>query len=160
MTARGRSDPARDAGGALRAIARHAGKRAPMETLEEVELEPGAGVPGDSRGRGERPVTIVSEQSWAEATSEIGAPVSWLARRANLLVSGVDLPSAVGRMLQIGGALLEIEGEVAPCGRMDEAQAGLRQALAAGMRAGVWGRVVTAGRIRVGDPVRVGRARP
>jgi MOSC domain-containing protein YiiM len=58
-------------------------------------------------------------------------------------------------MLEIGGVLLRIHGEVAPCQVMDAAHAGLRRALGPEMRAGFWGRVLVGGTVRVGDVVRV-----
>jgi MOSC domain-containing protein YiiM len=143
------------ADGVLRGIARHEAPRAPMEALESAELVVGAGLQGDARGEGDRPIVIVSEEGWQAALQELGHSVEWLTRRGNLLVSGVDLPSSVGKRLEIGGTVLEIAGEVAPCGLMDKFQAGLRKALEPEMRAGVWGRIITGGTIRIGDGVRV-----
>ncbi len=143
-----------DRSGVLRAIAHHEKPRAPMESLEVVELREGRGLEGDHRGRGDRPIAIVSEESWGAATKELGVDVPWLARRANLLVSGVDLTGPPGWRLEVGSCLLEVGGEVDPCALMDKMEPGLRKALEPEMRAGVWGRVVRGGTIRVGDPVR------
>ena len=77
--------------------------------------------------------------------------VLWTARRANLLVEGLDLLEATGAQLRVGGAVLEVTGETKPCGRMDQEAAGLRNTLVPGWRGGVTCRVLTGGLIRVGD---------
>ncbi len=74
------------------------------------------------------------------------------ARRANVVVQGIDLEKSHGRMLRLGGCLVRINGEVRPCERMDEARQGLRSALNPHWRGGVFAEIVEGGTIRVGDP--------
>jgi MOSC domain-containing protein YiiM len=125
-----------------------------MELHERRAVTLDAGIEGDLRGRpGPRQVTVVARESWAEACRVLGREVAWTARRANLLVEGVTLERATGRVLRIGGVELEITGETEPCSRMDEAAAGLRAALEPEWRAGVTCRVRRAGAIATGDPV-------
>lgn len=127
-----------------------------MELLEDATLDEEAGVVGDSRGRSAgRQVTVLAREAWQEACDELGRELPWTTRRANLLVEGVDLPRQAGRRLGVGDALLEITGETEPCQRMDDAAPGLRRSLRPGWRGGVTCRVVTGGRVRPGDAVRV-----
>jgi len=115
----------------------------------------GRGLEGDQRRTAHRAVTVLSLEQWQETMAALGADLPPQARRANVIVSGVDLPSSLGKQLRLGDVVLEIVGETRPCHVMDDAHAGLKDALAPGLRAGVHGRVVTEGDIRVGDAVEI-----
>ena len=69
------------------------------------------------------------------------------------MVSGVDLENTRNRVLRIGDLRLRIRGETRPCRRMDEAQPGLKRALSAAWRGGVYGQVLGDAEIRIGDAV-------
>jgi MOSC domain-containing protein YiiM len=73
-------------------------------------------------------------------------------RRANILLSGVDLRASLGKVLRIGGSRIRILGETRPCERMDQACAGLRDALSVPWGGGAFGEVLDEGEIAVGDP--------
>ena len=137
-------------------IARHAAPYALMERLDEVAISVEGGLQGDFRGtHPRRSVTVLTQTGWDEACREVGRDVDWTARRANLLVDGLEpLDLAAGR-IRIGDVVLEIGGETRPCERMDEACAGLLAALVPGRRAGSYCRVLAGGTVRVGDPVTV-----
>lgn len=114
------------------------------------------GLEGDFRGRTRnRQVTVLSREAWAAACAAVGADLPWTTRRANLLVEGLDLEETTGQRLHIGEVVLEITGETRPCTRMEEAHAGLREALTPGWRGGVTCRVVTPGTVRTGATVRL-----
>jgi MOSC domain-containing protein YiiM len=81
--------------------------------------------------------------------------VPWIARRANLLLDGLEPLDIVAGRIHIGSVVLEILAETRPCERMDEACPGLMQALVPGLRAGSYCRVLSGGVVRVGDAVRV-----
>ena len=132
-------------------------QRAPATPLSEVEAVAGQGLAGDHPRRPYRAVTLLSQQSWEEATAPFGGQLPPETRRANLLIGG-DLAGTMGRRLRIGEAELVIRGETTPCDRMNEARPGLRKMLSVQMRGGVFGAVVKGGLIRVGDRVTAGES--
>lgn len=130
----------------------------PAESRPSARVAAGRGLVGDRPRAAHRAVTLVSLEQWRETLGELGAELPPEARRANVTVSGVDLPSSIGQRLRLGSVVLEIVGETVPCSNMDHAYQGLRRALTPGLRGGVHGRVVSEGEIRVGDPVEILRA--
>ena len=80
-----------------------------MQELPRAEVTAGSGVADDFRGRsGRRQVTVLSLEDWQAACAQAGRPeLPWTSRRANLLVSGLDLAAAgaaaaAGCVLRIG----------------------------------------------------------
>jgi MOSC domain-containing protein YiiM len=126
-----------------------------MQELQKVDVTVDQGIIDDYRGSGLRQVTFLSTQQWQETLQELGVDLPWHTRRANLLIEGIDLPDVVGQQLQIGDCLFTIYGETEPCQRMEEIQPGLQQALKPDLRAGVWGKVVRGGSLRLGQQVQV-----
>ncbi len=141
--------------GTLRGIAVRSASRAPMQERQEVNVTIEQGIREDYRGSGLRQVTFISVEQWQETIKELDVDLPWHTRRANLLIEGIDLPGTVGEQIRIGDCLFTIYGETEPCQRMEELQAGLQQALRPDLRAGVWGKVVEGGTLRVGESVRV-----
>ncbi len=139
----------------LQGIAYRTASRAPMQLIDQCEVSLEEGVHTDTRGKpGKRQVTLLAADSWSQACAELEMNLPWTTRRANLLLSGVTFgPDDVGRQVRIGEVLLEITGETAPCHRMDEQHEGLTVILEPGWRGGVCCRVLSPGRIAVGDPV-------
>jgi MOSC domain-containing protein YiiM len=136
-----------------------------METLAVAEVTPDCGILGDSRGKpranGDNrfQVTLLGCEDWQAALAELGEPVDWTARRANLLVEGIALPHCAGVRISIGqDVMLETTMETDPCNRMDEAAPGLRAALIPDWRGGVRTRVLAGGIIEIGDEVRISAA--
>ena len=130
--------------------------RGPMDPVDEARLIAGQGVAGSVDRSRRRQVTVLTREAWERCMAELEADLDPSARRANLLVSGVDLENTRGRVLQIGDVRLLIGGEVTPCERMDEAFTGLRAALRPSWRAGAFAQVLDDATIRIGDPVRWG----
>jgi MOSC domain-containing protein YiiM len=128
-------------------------RRAPTEEVPHATLIAGSGIDGNADRGGRRQVTVLSAERWAEILSELGAEVDPGVRRANLLVSGIDLAESRGRILRVGACELRIRGETRPCERMDEALPGLREVMKARWGGGVFAEVVSGGEIRVGDVV-------
>jgi MOSC domain-containing protein YiiM len=116
------------------------------------------GLAGDHRaGRagGNRQVTLIQLEHLAVVASLCGLDsVAPEALRRNLVVDGLNLLALVGRQFRVGEAVLLGTGPCPPCSKME-------QALGPGgynaMRGhgGVTARVVSGGRLRLGDPVSI-----
>jgi MOSC domain-containing protein YiiM len=128
-------------------------RRGPMDSVREARLLEGKGVEGNADRSRFRQVTVLEREAWDKCMSELGASLDPSTRRANVLVRGVELYKKRQQTLIIGSAKLLILGEVKPCERMEEALAGLRNAMRPEWRGGVFGQVTEGGIIRVGDPV-------
>jgi MOSC domain-containing protein YiiM len=126
-------------------------KHGPMDPVGEAEAVEGRGLKNNANQGGKRQVTLIDESRWREAQEILGIDVDPRARRANVMLRGIDLEKTNGRILRIGDCVLRIYGETRPCEQMDEAQEGLREALKPRWRGGAFAEVVTGGTIRVGD---------
>ncbi len=129
----------------------------PTEPVDRLELTPERGILGDHAARNRRQITILSEEAWSDAVSELGRSVPWQARRANVLVRGLDLAGTAGCTLELGECAIRIHGETRPCQVMDDAAAGLKAALVAHWRGGIHGEVLRGGTVRPGDPAALAR---
>jgi MOSC domain-containing protein YiiM len=137
-------------------IATRPKKRAPMDVYYAANVTFAKGVGDDSRGkfRNHRQVTVMSKESWDEVCSELDRRLHWATRRANILISGVDLENTVGNYLRIGkDVLLKVTGELEPCNRMDEQHQGLTEALKPNWRGGVCCELISEGEIKERDLV-------
>jgi MOSC domain-containing protein YiiM len=128
--------------------------RGVMDPVDSATLVEAKGVQDSANFGSFRQVTLISLERWLEMMAELNADVDPAARRAELLLSGVDLEHSRGRLLEVGPAVLRIGGETRPCERMDEAYRGLRDVMAERWGGGAWAEVLRGGAIRVGDPVR------
>jgi MOSC domain-containing protein YiiM len=125
-----------------------------MHTLERAEISDETGVARDFRGKkGNRQVTVISADVWRLVCKEIGTPLPWTTRRANLLVEDIDLPRSIGGEIHLGPVRLLVTGETDPCSRMEEQCAGLKAALQPDWRGGVCCRVLRGGAVAIGDSV-------
>ena len=100
-------------------------KGGPMDGVPAATLEPGQGLHGNANRGGKRQVTLIAAERWRELTGTLGADLDPSTRRANVLLSGIDLEESRGRILRIGATRLQINGETRPCEQMEEACAGL-----------------------------------
>ena len=123
-----------------------------MDPARSGRLVVGLGLEGNTDQGGRRQVTIIEKEVWEEVSRSLGVSVDPAARRANVMVSGVPLAGIRGRVLRIGACRLEVLNETRPCEVMDEAQPGLRDALAKCWGGGSYGVVLEGGEIAVGDP--------
>ena len=128
-------------------------KRGPMDPATEATMVEGRGIEGNANQGGKRQVTIISKEMWEKLMGEVGGDNDPASRRANLMVSGVDLRDARSRVLAIGDVRVRIYGETRPCERMEEAQPGLKSAMEGSWNGGAFGEVLDDGTIAVGDAV-------
>jgi MOSC domain-containing protein YiiM len=128
-------------------------KSGPMDAVDAAVLEVDHGLRGNANHGGRRQVTIISQARWAELMDALGADLPPGARRANLMVSRVDLENSRGRVLRVGTTRLKINGETRPCELMEEAHAGLQALMRERWGGGAFAEVLDGGQIRVGDAV-------
>lgn len=127
-----------------------------MHTISSAVVGTETGVSPDYRGLpGKRQVTVLSKEAFDTACAELETTLPWTIRRANLLISGIELENSTGKQLRIGDLILEITGETEPCYRMDEQYEGLKSALEPAWRGGVTCRVIQGGNIKIGDEVQL-----
>lgn len=139
--------------GRLEAIWIKSMRRGPMLPRNEAVLRAARGLVGNTDQRGKRQVTVIQQERWKELMRALGADLGPENRRANLMISTLDLEDSHGRILQIGDCRLRVLGETRPCERMDEALSGLQEAMRSRWGGGVFTEVLDDGTIRIGDPV-------
>ena len=128
-------------------------KRGRMDPVRSAVLEPRIGLVDNANRGGRRQVTILSRERWSEIMQTLGVDLDPSTRRANLLVSGINLQQSRGRVLKVGAARLLINGETRPCEQMEEAYPGLQAAMRERWGGGAFAEVLDGGEIRAGDPV-------
>ena len=124
-----------------------------MDSLREATLVAGQGMVGSVGRSRRRQITILAREAWDAATRFLDFVPGPECRRANILVSGIELAHTRGRTLRLGECLIAVGGELTPCERMDDASPGLREGLRPDWRGGVFGEVLEGGVVRVGDSV-------
>lgn len=139
--------------GRLEAIWLKRARGGPMDAVESALLEVGTGLRGNANRGGRRQVTLIARERWSELMHGLGAELDPRTRRANLMVSGIDLENSRGRLLRVGGAILRINGETRPCEQMEAAHAGLQALMRERWGGGAFAEVVDGGPLRVGDAV-------
>lgn len=127
--------------------------RGVMDPASTARLRAGQGIEGSADRSRRRQVSVLTREGWQDALAAVGGTAPPEARRANLLVAGIDLAGSRGRVLRIGAARLLVGGELRPCERMEEALPGLRLALDPAWRGGVFTEVLADATVQVGDPV-------
>ncbi len=129
----------------------------PMDAADAARMVKGRGMVGNADQGGRRQVTVLAAEAWSSVCADLGLEVDAgpgpVARRANLLTTGIDLAHSRGRVLRIGGVRVRLYGETVPCRLMEETHAGLQEALRPDWRGGAFGEVLDDGEIAIGDPV-------
>jgi MOSC domain-containing protein YiiM len=127
-------------------------RRGPMDAVDQAQLVAGQGLAGNANQDGRRQVTIIEREVFEQLRESLGEDVEPRMRRANLMVSGVRLEGARGRILRLGACRILLHGETRPCNLMEETRPGLLAALDPHWRGGAYGEVLDGGTIRIGDP--------
>jgi MOSC domain-containing protein YiiM len=125
-----------------------------MDPASQARLVAGRGIVGNADQGGHRQVTLISTAGWTSVTSPLGATPDPIVRRANFLVSDLDLANSRNKVLQIGAVRIRILGETRPCEQMEAAKPGLKGAMSVPWGGGAYGEVLDDGEIAIGDPVR------
>ena len=128
--------------------------RGPMDEVERATLRAGKGLVGNADQGGRRQVTLIARRRWDDVNEALADDIDPALRRANMLVTGIDLDKSRDRTLRVGTCRLRIRGETRPCAHMDAARPGLRGALDPAWAGGAFAEVLDDGEIAVGDPVR------
>jgi hypothetical protein len=68
----------------------------PMDSQQTAVLEASRGLVGSADRGGRRQVTLLSQERWTELMLEVGASLRPETRRANLILSGIDLDRSRG----------------------------------------------------------------
>jgi MOSC domain-containing protein YiiM len=127
--------------------------------LTEAELVAGRGIKGDLKGVPNRPLNIMTAETLAALAQE-GFKTGPGQMGEQLVFSGLDVDAlASGDRVQIGDeAVVEILKPRTGCDRFEAIQG--RPASTVQGRLGMMAKVVTGGRIRVGDSLKVLTATP
>ena len=128
-------------------------KRGPMDVVDEAQFIARRGIATNADAGGRRQVTIIARERWQELTEALGE-VDPVLRRANVMVSGIELEASRGRLLQIGAATVRVNGETRPCRALDFALKGLQHALDPHWGGGVYAEVIEGAVVRLDDVVR------
>ena len=129
-------------------------QRGPMDAVEKAEMIAGKGLVGNANQGGRRQVTIIDAAVWERIMGELGAAIDPSARRANILVRGLELANTRKRILLLDECRVRIFTEAKPCERMDEVLPGLKAALYKNWSGGACGQVIDGGTVRVGAVAR------
>lgn len=141
--------------GAVRWIGLRPARDVPMRECAEVEAIAGKGLLGDryASASGKRGITLVQAEHLPVIAALAGLDaVAPAILRRNLVVSGLPLVALKGRRFRIGEAVFEGTGDCDPCSRM-EAALGPGGYNAMRGHGGLCARIVSGGRIAVGDAV-------
>ena len=136
-------------------------KGEPIRLVDAIEAIPGQGLDGDRYAtraaaseveHADREVTLVESEALEALARDYGIEMAPWETRRNLATRDVPLNHLVGRSFRVGGATLEGLRLCEPCGYM-ERMSGKRVVPGLVHRGGLRARILSAGRIRVGDTV-------
>jgi MOSC domain-containing protein YiiM len=131
-------------------------RRAPVEAVQEIQVDTDLGLTGDhySKNGGRRQVSLIQAEHVEAVEKMLNTAIdpAWL--RRNIVVSGVNLLAFADRQFQLGDVILEMTGHCHPCSRLEE-NLGPGGYNAMRGHGGITARVIRGGTLRVGDEVRL-----
>jgi MOSC domain-containing protein YiiM len=132
-------------------------KRGPMDPVASARVRTQRGLVGNANQGGRRQITLIEAERWAEHLAAVGREddptLGPIRRRAYVLVRGIPLVNARGRVLRIGAVRVQIAGETKPCHQMDEVFPGLQAVMKPAWGGGAFAMILDDGEIAVGDPI-------
>lgn len=131
-------------------------KSGPLFEVHKVKVTKAEGVTlGLARRASNRQITVLCEEQWQQACKALNIVLPWTARRANLLISGIQFNAQhIGKVIHIGQLQLLITGETEPCFKMELVHSGLYDALN-NFKAGVTCKVLNDAEIQIGDTIHI-----
>lgn len=130
-------------------------KRGEVQVLNEVDVTEASGLKGDHYGgqSGSRQVTLIqSEHLGAMASILKTGEIDPALTRRNIVVSGINLLAFSDLQFKVGDVVLEMTGHCHPCSRMEQ-NFGPGGYNAMRGHGGITAKVVSGGKIRLGDKV-------
>ena len=121
-----------------------------MDSVEQVRAVADEGLEGDANFGATRHVTVIEKEIF-DRIKELLPNAEPRMRRANIMVSGIQLKNMRNHILIVGEAHILLRGETRPCELMDEQCQGLLDALDPDWYGGAHGGFIKGGAIRVGD---------
>lgn len=138
--------------GRVRALLLRPAREAEMRSVETAMLRED-GFEGDRARAGPRAVTLIQAEHLPVIATLAGLDaVEAIRLRRNVVVEGLNLTAFRGKFLTIGEAVVELTVPCHPCSRM-ERELGTGGYTAMRGHGGMCAKVITPGRIAVGDPV-------
>lgn len=133
---------------------------APTHTPDSVECHEGQGLVGDrfyefKKNYGGQ-VSIMSEDALKEMSASTGHKADSSVFRRNLLVSGIDPLTLIGKQFSIGEVHFEGHSDCTPCAWMDFAAGeGTYAWLNENNKGGLRAKIIKSGSIKLGDELKV-----
>lgn len=127
-------------------------RKKPMLPQRRITLVKGKGIKNNVAGK-KRQITIIQKETWEGLMKELGLSLDPSTRRANLMISGLELRNQRNRILRIGKCRLLVIDETKPCRQMDEAWEGLCVAMTDNWAGGSYAEILDDGDVTVGDEV-------
>ena len=136
--------------GRVEALWKKKSHRGVMDPVEQVNAVADRGLEGDANFGTTRQVTVIEKEIFDKIKEVLPESEPGM-RRANIMVSGIQLKNMKNHVLIIGEAHILLRGETRPCELMDEQCQGLLDALDPDWYRGAHGAVIKGGSIPVGD---------
>ena len=132
----------------------------PTQSPKSVECHQGRGLVGDRyydfKNEYGGQVSIMSEDALLALRAELGHTADFSVFRRNLIVSGIDPLTLVGKKFSIGPVEFEGSSDCTPCAWMDFAAGdGTHAWLDNNAKGGLRAKILNTGTLTVGDPLKV-----